>query len=80
MKLSMFAAACALAVGSMSASAATYVPGTYSYKVNGHNAAMTVAVTVSKHKIEKIDWSKNLETIGVGQLALEKVGNKILET
>lgn len=40
---------------------------------------MTVAVTVSKHKIEKIDWSKNLETIGVGQLALEKVGGRILE-
>ena len=79
MKLTTIAAAAALAVASMSASAATYVPGTYTYKVNAHNAAMTVAVTVSKHKIEKIDWSKNLETIGVGQLALEKVGGRILE-
>ena len=42
-------------------------------------AAAALAVTVSKHKIEKIDWSKNLETIGVGQLALEKVGGRILE-
>ena len=79
MKLTTIAAAAALAVASMSASAATYVPGTYTYKVNAHNAAMTVAVTVSKHKIVKIDWSKNLETIGVGQLALEKVGGRILE-
>lgn len=79
MKLTTIAAAAALAVASMSASAATYVPGTYTYKVNAHNASMTVAVTVSKHKIEKIDWSKNLETIGVGQLALEKVGGRILE-
>ena len=79
MKLTTIAAAASLAVASMSASAATYVPGTYTYKVNAHNAAMTVAVTVSKHKIEKIDWSKNLETIGVGQLALEKVGGRILE-
>ncbi len=79
MKLSAIAAAATLAICTMSASAATYVPGTYTYKVNAHNAAMTVAVTVSKHKIEKIDYSKNLETIGVGQLALQKVGEKILD-
>lgn len=79
MKLTTIAAAASLAVASMSASAVTYVPGTYTYKVNAHNAAMTVVVTVSKHKIEMIDWSKNLETIGVGQLALEKVGGRILE-
>lgn len=47
--------------------------------MNAHNAAMTVAVTVSKHKIENIDYSKNLETIGVGQVALKKVGDKILD-
>ena len=79
MKLTTIAAAAALAVASMSASAATYVPGTYTYKVNAHNAAMTVAVTVSKHKIEKIDWSKNLETIGVGRVALDIVSKKILD-
>ena len=79
MKLSALATAATLAICTMSASAATYVPGTYSYKVNAHNAAMTVAVTVSKHKIENIDYSKNLETIGVGQVALKKVGDKILD-
>ena len=79
MKLTTIAAAAALAVASMSASAATYVPGTYTYKVNAHNAAMTIAVTVSKHRIEKIDWSKNLETIGVGRVALDIVSKKILD-
>ena len=44
MKLTTIAAAAALAVASMSASAATYVPGTYTYKVNAHNAA-TVSYT-----------------------------------
>ena len=79
MRISTIAMASALAIASMSASAATYVPGTYTYKVNGHNAAMTVAVTVSKNKIENIDYSKNLETIGVGKLALKEVAGKILE-
>ena len=79
MRISTIAMASALAIASMSASAATYVPGTYTYKVNGHNAAMTVAVTVSKNKIENIDYSKNLETIGVGKLALDEVAGKILE-
>ena len=79
MKLSALATAATLAICTRSAGAATYVPGTYTYKVNAHNAAMTVAVTVSKHKIENIDYSKNLETIGVGQVALKKVGDKILD-
>lgn len=79
MRISTIAMASALAIASMSASAATYVPGTYTYKVNGHNAAMTVAVTVSKNKIENIDYSKNLETIGVGKLALKEVADKILD-
>ena len=44
MKLTTIAAAAALAVASMSASAATYVPGTYTYKVNAHNAAVGVGL------------------------------------
>lgn len=79
MRISAIAAASVLAMAAMSAGAATYQPGTYTYKVNGHNAAMTVAVTVSQNRIEKIDYSKNLETIGVGQVALKQVGDKILE-
>lgn len=79
MRISALAVASVFAMAAMSAGAATYQPGTYTYKVNGHNAAMTVSVTVSKNRIEKIDYSKNLETIGVGQVALQRVGDKILE-
>ena len=48
-----------------------FKPGTYSATVNGHNAPMTVKVTVSKDRIEKIDASANLETIGVGRVACD---------
>ena len=78
LRLSAMAAAVGLATLSFAASAALYQPGTYTAKVNGHNASMTVSVTVSANRIEKIDYSKNLETIGVGRLALDKVGGKIL--
>ena len=47
--------------------------------VNGHNAAFTVKVTVSKNKIEKIEYPDNLETIGVGKVALEKLSKKIID-
>jgi flavocytochrome c len=40
---------------------------------------MTVEVTVGKDRIEKIDVSKNLETIGVGQKALEILPEKVIE-
>ncbi len=56
----------------------TFKPGTYEATVNGHNAPMTVKVTVSKDRIESIDSSKNLETIGVGRVALKKMTDKIL--
>ena len=59
--------------------AVTYTPGTYTEKVNGHNAAFTVKVTVSKNKIEKIEYPDNLETIGVGKVALEKLSKKIID-
>lgn len=61
-----------------SAAELTMKPGVYTATVNGHNAPMTVEVTVSEHKIEKIDASKNLETIGVGRKAIEKMTAKIL--
>lgn len=62
-----------------SAAELTMKPGVYTATVNGHNAPMTVTVTVSEHKIEKIDASKNLETIGVGRKAIEKMSAKILD-
>ena len=62
-----------------SAAELTMKPGVYTATVNGHNAPMTVEVTVSEHKIEKIDASKTLETIGVGRKAIEKMTAKILD-
>lgn len=67
-----------LAGFSLAAGAVTYQPGTYTEKVNGHNAAFTVKVTVSKNKIEKIEYPDNLETIGVGCVALDRLSKKII--
>ncbi|MDO5531821.1 flavocytochrome c [Sutterella sp.] len=57
----------------------TFKPGTYTANVTGHNAPMTVKVTVSQNRIESIDYTDNLETIGVGKVALKKVSDKILQ-
>ena len=85
MRLNCVFAACAAALLGVSASAgaaeaapSTFTPGTYTAKVNGHNAPMTVKVVVSKNRIESIDYSDNLETIGVGKVALKLVGDKVL--
>lgn len=56
----------------------TFTPGTYTATVNGHNAPMTISVTVSANRIESIDTSDNLETIGVGRVALKKMTDKVL--
>ena len=70
MLLTKLSVAVGLAGVALAANAVTYTPGTYTEKVNGHNAAFTVKVTVSKNKIEKIEYPDNLETIGVGKVAL----------
>ncbi len=78
----MFAASAAVAVGAADAAEAagpTFKPGTYTATVNGHNAPVTVKVTVSGDRIESIDTSENLETIGVGQVALKLMTDKILK-
>ena len=71
MLLTKLPVAVGLAGVALAANAVTYTPGTYTEKVNGHNAAFTVKVTVSKNKIEKIEYPDNLETIGVGKVALD---------
>ena len=70
-------AALALALPALQAAPAD---GTYSAKVNGHNAPLTVTVKIVNHKIDSIDTSKNLETIGVGKLALDKLSKRMVET
>ena len=78
----LFAAGTAIAVQAaegVKTAPTTFKPGTYTATVNGHNAPVTVTVTVSKNRIEKIDTSKNLETIGVGRVALDLMTDKILK-
>ena len=79
MLLTKLSVAVGLAGVALAANAVTYTPGTYTEKVNGHNAAFTVKVTVSKNKIEKIEYPDNLETIGVGKVALDKLSKKIID-
>ena len=79
MLLTKLPVAVGLAGVALAANAVTYTPGTYTEKVNGHNAAFTVKVTVSKNKIEKIEYPDNLETIGVGKVALDKLSKKIID-
>lgn len=78
----LFAAGTAIAVQAaegVKTAPTTFKPGTYTATVNGHNAPVTVTVTVSENRIEKIDTSKNLETIGVGRVALDLMTDKILK-
>ena len=66
---------CALALNAQAA----IKDGTYETTVVAHNAPMTVKVTVQNHKITAIDSSKNLESFGVGKVALEKTAQAILK-
>lgn len=78
----IFAASAATAVSAADAAKTApsiFKPGTYTATVNGHNAPITIKVTVSKNRIESIDSSKNLETIGVGRVALKLMTDKILK-
>ena len=56
----------------------TFKPGTYTATVNGHNAPVTVKVTVSKNRIEKIEIKSSNDTSYVGGVAMEKVRIEIL--
>ena len=61
-----------LSMAFASQSQAALTDGVYETTVNGHNAPMTVKVTIKDHKIAVIDTSKNLESFGVGKVALDK--------
>ena len=77
-KIALFLCAAALLAGTISAAKKAQAQ-TYSKTISGHNAPMTVSVTVSNGKITDIDYSKNLETIGVGKKALETVAARIID-
>lgn len=56
-----------------------YTPGTYSYDAMGHNAPFTINVTFTDYALSDIDTSDNLETIGVGKVALQTLSDEIIK-
>ena len=53
---------------------------TYTATTAGHNAPITVAVTMDGGKIAKVEVPTENETIGVGKVAIEKMAQRIVET
>ena len=56
-----------------------YTAGTYEATVNGHNAPITVAITVSANAITKVEVPTENETIGVGKVAIERMTQRIVD-
>ena len=72
------AIAAALAFIGTAAVASPMKPGTYTAKVNGHNAPLTVEVTVDTNKILSIKTPDDQESLGVGKVGLKKTADNIL--
>jgi flavocytochrome c len=70
----------AAALAALSApSLAEIKDGTYTAEVIGHNAPMLVSVTIANGNIANVQAVKNLESFGVGKVALSKVADSILQ-
>ncbi|MBQ6599065.1 MAG: FMN-binding protein, partial [Lentisphaeria bacterium] len=76
-KLLALALALVMALGSASSAAAE--DGVYEATTSGHNAPITVAVTVAGDKIEKVEVTNENETIGVGKVAIERMTQRIAD-
>ena len=76
-KLLALALALVMALGAASAAAAE--DGVYEATTSGHNAPITVAVTVAGDKIEKVEVTNENETIGVGKVAIERMTQRIAD-
>lgn len=63
------------------ADAAVAAPASNVYEATttGHNAPITVAVTVSDNTIEKVEVTNDNETIGVGKVAIDQMCARIVE-
>ena len=59
-------------------SAAALTPGTYTATVTGHNAPITIEVTVTDQAIESINVVESSETAGIGTNAMEKLTDEII--
>ena len=55
-----------------------FTPGTYEKEVIGHNAPYTVRVTVGENRIEAVEAVDDLETDGIGRIALDRVANAVV--
>lgn len=61
-----------------STSASSLTPGTYTATVTGHNAPITIEVTVNDHAIESIQVIESSETAGIGTNAMDQLTNDII--
>ena len=77
MKFKQVAMAVAACLAACSAGAAVK-DGTYEAEVLGHNSPLTVRVTIAGGRITAIS-TNDMETRGVGKVALEKEADKILQ-
>lgn len=77
--LGMGAAGCMPQAATGSAGGAGYRPGTYAATATGRNGNVEVTVTLSESAIERVEVGKNFETIGVGQRAIERIPDLIVE-
>lgn len=59
--------------------AAAYTAGTYTGTAVGHNGNVTVEVTVSENKIEKIEVVESAESNGIGNVAADHVIADVLD-
>lgn len=62
-----------------STSEGIYTPGTYTGTASGRNGDVTVEVTVSADKIEKVEVTEQQETVGVADNALNIMPGKIVD-
>ncbi len=65
-------------ISAVSIAFATVKDGTYTTTVRGHNAPITVSVQIQDGKIKAIN-EKDLESPGVGKVALEKLSNEVIK-
>lgn len=59
--------------------ALTFKEGVYNATVNAHNGELSVEVKVSKDKIEEVKITDHKETLGVADVAIEMMPQKIVE-
>lgn len=67
------------ATASPEAETSKYTAGTYEATVNGHNAPITVSVTVSDDAITDVTVTNDNETIGVGKVAIDVMTKRIVD-